>query len=466
MDGGLALADRARWAQEQFGAAELEDVRRTRRLVQVATLMAGNSSASIPQQMDGVASTKAAYRLFATEAVTHEAVCAQHWQHTRSMAGALPMAFLVSDICTLSYVGHIQTQGLGPIHDAKDLGLHQLNVLAVDPATQRPIGLAWQNHFKRELIPAGETRTRRRQRPLSERESYIWNRGIQAVGTPSNGSIWVHVIDRGGDEFKVYDETRQTGTEFIIRAAQNRCIEPTAEGHRYLFDAARALSQRAERTVRVRTRDGSMRQAKLRLGALQVMLKPPAKEPELRTRPALSCWVLRAWEPQPPPKQAPLEWILLTSLDLEHAHSLEAVVNGYALRWMIEEFHKSQKTGCQVEARRLQDADRLEPLIGVLSILAVYLLQLKYVARTTPELPARELLDEEPIAVMAAYLKRSPTGMTVGQFWRGIGRLGGHLGRANDGPVGWLRAWRGWQAFQLILLGASLANAQQVKKCG
>ena len=36
------------------------------------------------------------------------------------------------------------------------------------------------------------------------------------------------------------------------------------------------------------------------------------------------------------------------------------------------------------------------------------------------------------------------------------GLLGGHMGRKSDGKLGWLRAWRGWQAFQLMLRGAEL----------
>ena len=60
------------------------------------------------------------------------------------------------------------------------------------------------------------------------------------------------------------------------------------------------------------------------------------------------------------------------------------------------------------------------------------------------------------VRVMARYLRRPADTLSVGDFWRGIGRLGGHPGRKRDGPVGWLRAWRGWQSFQLIMLGAQL----------
>jgi len=110
--------------------------------------------------------------------------------------------------------------------------------------------------------------------------------------------------------------------------------------------------------------------------------------------------------------------------------------------------------------RRLEHVDRLEPLIGLLSVLAVYLLELKYVARDEPARPADLLFDPVAVRVMAKYLKKPANQLTVDQFWRGIGRLGGHPGRKRDGPIGWLRAWRGWQSFQLILMGATLAMAE------
>jgi hypothetical protein len=222
----------------------------------------------------------------------------------------------------------------------------------------------------------------------------------------------------------------------------------------------------ATRKVRVRKKDEAQRNAVVQVSAGRVTIPPPAHEPERRDRDPIQCWVVRAWEPNPPKGVEPLEWILMTMLPVETPAQAVEVVEGYAMRWMVEEFHKVEKTGCIVEDRQLTHTDRLEPLIGLLSVLSVYLLQLKYVARDAPDTPASDLFDEETIALMAAYLKRIAAGMTVGQFWRGIGRLGGHPGRKGDGPVGWLRAWRGWQAFQLMLLGASLTATKAEQKCG
>lgn len=377
MEGGWALADREAWAKEQFGKAELGDVRRTRRLVRVAMQMARHSNGSIPQQAGNAAAMKATYRLFAAKEVTHEAVCAQHWQQTRTHAATLPTTLWVSDVCTLSDLGHIKTEGLGPIHDESELGLHQLNVLAIDPVTQRSFGLAWQHHFRRELRPAGETRTQRRRRPLTKRESYVWNLGIQEIGTPPEGCVWVHVIDRGGDEFQVFDEARRTRTDCMIRLSQDRKIEPTRQGHTFLFEYARAQPKRDQRKVTVRGKNGTSREATVFLSAGVATILPPQGEPQLRDRTPIRLYVVRAWEPRPPKGQEGVEWILGTSLNIEESYAPAYVVDGYSLRWIVEEFHKSQKTGCAVEDRRLEHTDRLEPLIGVLSVLAVYLLQLK-----------------------------------------------------------------------------------------
>lgn len=469
MDGGLALADRRRWAQEQFSTADLGDKRRTRRLVTLATQMAGNSSGSIPQQTGAVADMKAAYRLFSAEEVTHEAICRPHFDQTRERAGRLPMAFLLQDTAELNYTLHVECEGLGPIgHGGKMRGLHQQNVLAMDPSTRRPIGLMYQRHHRRQARPAGSKKDRARQRriPLEERESHWWVEAIRQIGSPPPGVRWVHVGDRGEDIFGVYDEARRQGTDWLIRISKDRRVD-TPEGPEGLFSYARRLPGMGHRRLTVRRQNGGApEEVELCVAAGRVTLKPSHGEPGYRGREPIACWVVRAWEANPPAGNDPLEWLLCTSLPCDTVDMALLVAEGYSFRWMIEEFHKCEKTGCQVEMRRLEHVDRLEPLIGLLSVLAVGLLQLKFVARDDPDRPANTMFDEVTVRVMARYQKkRSANAMTVGEFWRGIGRLGGHPGRKGDGPIGWLRAWRGWQNFQLILLGATL-NEELRKKCG
>ena len=288
---------------------------------------------------------------------------------------------------------------------------------------------------------------------------------IRQIGPPPQGVRWVHVGDRGEDIFGVYDEARRQGTDGLIRAARDRRLRtPTGDG--LLMAYARSLPGIARRTLTVRAARGGPRAAELQVAAGRVTLLPAKMEREYRRRAPIECWVVRTWEAEPPAGSVALEWILLTSLACTTPAATLFVAEGYALRWWVEEFHKCEKTGCQVEARRLTHSDRLEPLIALLSVLAVWLLTLKYAARDEPDRPAKECFDELLVTLMARYLRRPAATLTLAQFWRGIGRLGGHPGRPRDGPLGWLRAWRGWQSFQLILFGAELARESEDAKCG
>jgi len=432
-------------------------------------MMASNSSGSIPQQTGGGADMKAAYRLFAAEDVTHAAVCQGHFEHTRRAAAQLPMVFLVQDTMVLNLSTHAACEGLGPIGHKKRLkGLHQQNVLAVDPAAKRPLGLIYQRHHVRTKRPKGwhADRTKCRAVPLDQRESYWWIAAIAAIGAPPQGSRWVHVGDRGEDIFGVYDQARQVGADWLIRACRDRSILASNE-HGRLLSYVRQLPVRLQRKVTVRRRTtGDVEQVTLCITAGPVTLQPSQYDPHYSHCGAIECWAVRVWEASPPAGIEPLEWVLCTSLSCDSDETLCLAAQGYGLRWMIEEFHKCEKTGCQVEMRRLEHVDRLEPLIGLLSVLAAWLLQLKFVARDDPDAPARSLFEDPMVEVMARYLKRPAGSLTVGDFWRGIGRLGGHPGRKGDGPIGWLRAWRGWQSFQLIVLGASLSSPQEPPQCG
>ena len=467
MDGLVGLADPVAWASSQFGAAELGDVRRTRRLAAVAAQMAGNSSGTIPQQTGSAAAMKAAYRLFDTDEVTHAAVIGPHLEQTRVLAAGASVVFLLQDTMELNLTGHRACEGLGPIGSGGVLrGLHQQNVLAADPLTRRPVGLMYQKHHRRKERGKGHTRVKQRNVPLDQRESYWWVGAIKAIGPPPEGVRWVHVGDRGEDIFGVYEQARCNNADWLIRSARDRSVTASA-GTGHLFEYARSLPAAGKRKLTTRRKQtGGPVEANLSVAFGEVGLRPVKYEREYRDLEPIRCSVVRVWETDPPKGVAPLEWMLLTSLECTSPEQALRIAEGYALRWLIEEFHKCEKTGCQVQERRLQHVDRLEPLLGLLSVLAVWLLTLKYVARDHPDQPAAASAENRMVHLMARSLGKRADTLTIGELWRGIGRLGGHPGRKGDGPVGWLRAWRGWQNFQLILFGAGLASPAEARECG
>src|SRR5437870_7583872 len=62
-EGGWGM-ELARWAEQEFGRAELGDERRTRRLQQLGTAMAEHASSSLPEVCEDWAEQKAGYRFF------------------------------------------------------------------------------------------------------------------------------------------------------------------------------------------------------------------------------------------------------------------------------------------------------------------------------------------------------------------------------------------------------------------
>jgi len=317
MDGMFGLARRERWAEGQFSSADLGDARRTRRLVKLAAQMAGNSSGTIPQQTGTAADMKAAYRLFAADGVTHETVCGPHFRQTRERAERLPTVFLVQDTAELNFSSHVHCEGLGPIaRGGYFRGLHQQNVLAVDPSTRRPVGLMYQRHHRRRMRPKGHSddRTATRHVPLEERESYWWVQAIEAIGSPPTGVRWVHVGDRGEDIFGVYDEARRWETDWLIRVGKDRKVT-TPTGRESLFSYARGLPATAQRLLQVRRKGNqTLEDVKLSVAAGWVTLFPSKAEPGYRDREPVPCGVVRVWEADPPDGANALEWLLCTSL--------------------------------------------------------------------------------------------------------------------------------------------------------
>jgi len=105
------------------------------------------------------------------------------------------------------------------------------------------------------------------------------------------------------------------------------------------------------------------------------------------------------------------------------------VIGYYERRPLVEEFHKALKTGCRIEGRLYETAARWENLTGLLSIVAVRLLQLKTIATKQPDLPAASIVPLSWLQRMLALRgnKRKKI-VTARDFLRALAGLGGHLG--------------------------------------
>lgn len=199
------------------------------------------------------------------------------------------------------------------------------------------------------------------------------------------------------------------------------------------------------------------RSTRLQIAFDQMTILPPRLEPRTSKEPLL-VWVIRAWEDQPDVREGPLEWILLSSVPTPTLEQAWERVAWYSCRWVVEDYHHCLKTGCRIEERQLQSADRLIRLLGLLSPVALRLLQVRDLARREPARPASEVVQADLLAIVAAQSGGESALMTTEEFWKAVARMGGYLARRRDGPPGWKTLWKGWLRVQTLLEGVHLAS--------
>lgn len=157
------------------------------------------------------------------------------------------------------------------------------------------------------------TESRKQRRERANRQSQRWVKAIEAIGAPPAGMRWVHVGDRESDIFAFFEQTKATGVDFCIRMVRNRRVgDWSTDDPRYLLDQTRHLPARGERRLELPAKPGQpARTADLLVSWQEVTLRSPRNVPGEPT--TVQAWVVRTWEPHPPPGVLPLEWLLRTS---------------------------------------------------------------------------------------------------------------------------------------------------------
>lgn len=465
----LASAAQLRFGEDNFGTARLGDRRRTRRLVRTANAILEHPGGTLPDKLKDPAALRGLYRLAKQKAVTHAAVLQPHRERTLQRMRDYPGVVLnIHDTTELDYTGKKSLHGLGQIGNGKRRGYLCHNTLALAYETQEVLGLANQILFRRPKVPKKESRSAKQTR--ASRESRLWRQGSVAIGPAPAGARWVDVCDRGADLFEYLDHKHATGQSYVVRAAHDRVIEVgnEAESKRCkLFAFARALPELGRRVLEVPARAGrTARPATVRVAASPLQLLPPRQPRGEHRRVALTTWVVHVREIDPPAGVEALEWILLTNVPVADLAAACERVAWYASRWLVEELHKGVKTGCAIEALEFRHEDRLQPVIALLSVVAVFLLQLREVSRR-PQAKVQAAVEVVPqlwVVVLSRWRwKETRLDWTVYDFCYALARLGGHQNRKCDGLPGWLTLWRGWTKLQTMLDGA---QTMQAERCG
>jgi hypothetical protein len=407
-------------------------------------------------------SRKAAYRFFANDDVTREKVLDPHYAATVGRVAGLGAVLVVQDSCFLNYTHHPGTEGLGNIgskgqkNQLRGVMLH--SSLAVTPGTHRVMGLLDQQVVVREGYQAKDEKSKKMRR-RGDRESEKWSRGARnVVGRLPEAGLLVFVFDREGDVFEAIEQIQDLGSRFVIRANHNRLLE-AADGERaYLLDATQKRPVLTRMSVTVPAGSGRKeRTADVALRAGQYAIRPPSDHKRRGdSRQVNLLWIV---EEKPPKGVEALEWHLVTSEPLDTPEAAIAVARHYCGRWKIEEWHKALKTGCKMEERQLEDWDRLEILLALLSVIAWRLLVLRDAARAEEACPPDALSDEDR-EILRKVQPKLHKNADAREYLRAVAKLGGFLARKSDGHPGWMTLWLGYARLCDMRLGFRAAGGR------
>ena len=451
-----------------LGHAKLGDRRRVRRAVKVFDQLCRHPGGTFPDKLAAPPDLKALYRLMRRPEVTHQALIeALRTYALKNIAACEGTVLLLHDATELDYTSRKSlAKDLGQIGTGGGRGYICHQVLAVAAKTKSVLGLAEQILHCRAEVPKNETLTERRCR--ASRESRLWMRGTQHL--PSQQRL-VDIADQGADTFEFLHHEYHSGRTFVIRGFKNRKVQGSHDGRGpvlYLADYVHDLPELGRFTMDVQAQAGrtARKDAEFVVAGGPVLVHTPHARCGEYGKEPLPLYVVLVRETQPPKNEEPITWLLLTNEPVQRFSDAWRVTSWYECRWIVEEYHKGQKTGVGVEQLQFTAVERLQPAIALLSAVALTLLDLRDASRRkdAQTRPAISLVSRDYVAVLSAWRYGSVRlTISIHDFYYALARLGGHQNRKHDKPPGWLVLWRGWTKLQAMLDGYLVA---QRRKCG
>ncbi|NKQ37097.1 MAG: IS4 family transposase [Chloroflexi bacterium] len=447
------LTSAPNWCHHEFANVELKDARLENRCKALAVALSTQPSLPINQACEDWTDTKAAYRFFANEKITHERILQPHQQRTIKRMSLHSLVLAVQDTSFLNYTHHPRKQGMGEIGNKQQnqQGIVMHSTLALT-SEGMPLGVLDQQIWARPVGEPGKTPAQCRQQPIEEKESYKWLQAFQKTInlSPDNTKV-LTICDREADIYEMFALAEEENVHLLVRANFDRVLMDESE-HK-LWAKVKKAPVAGSVLVHIPKSDTQpKRDAILSVRYTSVTLKPPWR-PNKKKLPVITLQAVLAQEENPPDGvEKPIEWLLLTNCLVGSFEDAVQIIKWYRCRWQIEVFHKVLKSGCAIEQCRLETAERLLPFIALKSVIAWRLHWITYINRHEPNKPCTIILATHEWEALYMRIHRTSTlpaePPTVREAVRWIGQLGGFLGRKGDGEPGVTAIWRGWHRLQ------------------
>lgn len=445
------------WIIKEFGNLAISCGRTIKRFIKTMETLSRKPDSSIAAASENIAEAKAIYRLLGDENLTNEVVLSSHRKQTimEIKDSGTQTILCVQDTSDIDYTNLKATTGLGEYGgdvNSRGLKLHTTIALTTDGIMT---GILDQKIWVRDPEDRGKRHTRQT-RPIEEKESYKWLEAMERSnkGIPSDIRV-INICDREADLFEFFYKAISEEKLFLVRAMHNRKSTDELK----IFDQIQALEATGNILIEIPrdTRNNRpKRTADIELRHLKVEIPVPVKVRKYYSnKEPLKVNLILAQEINVPEGIEPIQWYLVTNVDIESFEDILEKIKWYVQRWKIERFHYILKSGCKIEKLQSDDAERLKKLILMYSIIAARILCLTYYAREMPQASCDIMFDEEEWTVLYRIANKTskcpPIAPTMKEAVAYLAKLGGFLGRKGDGEPGVEVIWRGLRELSTVL---------------
>ena len=174
-----------------------------------------------------------------------------------------------------------------------------------------PLGTIGQCVWARETTELGKAESRH-QKPKTEKESQRWLDALLETSSiiPESTQV-VTIADREADFYDLFACPRREGSDFLIRATQNRCL---ASSQKHLWEAIESVESQGNMMVELkRNPTRPSRTATLSIRYTTISIQPPQNRPKKENLAPVTLQAILVTEEEPPLGVEPITWLLLTT---------------------------------------------------------------------------------------------------------------------------------------------------------
>ena len=445
-------------------AGDFGDERLTKRARTLAQALAQYPNLSIPAALKSNADVQAAYRFFGNDSVQPDRILAGHIEATYQRIDAVDVALCVHDTSEIDLTRpQQQVAGAGPMDSQSRRGAFFHPMIAFDSGGV-PLGFVGQKSWTRETI-SGDSKVqkseRRRKTPIQQKESYRWIEGLRwaeqtAIACPQTTTVCVGDSESDiYDLFAAADASEQPNLHLLVRAGQNRnttkdqdWVDQVRQNKKIARQSVTVGARRAKigEGKSARSRSRKARTAELEIRKARINIRRPVHGD--KNLPAeLSVSVVLCEETHPPSGADPIVWMLVTTLPIGTVKQVRQIITYYCVRWQIEVYFRTLKSGCKIERRRFESIDRVLNALAFFSVIAWRVMYVCHLGRQCPDIDCEVLFEaSEWKSVYSIIGEDIPENGCPGlnDVVRAIARLGGFMNRPQDEP-GTQTLWIGLQ---------------------